>query len=192
MHSIAPDAAERPEGGFYVTPPVATRRLLDAEPIAGPAWEPACGDGAISEVLRERGLRVHSADLHDRGYGRGGVDFLERPRVRFRFRTIVANPPFSRAQAFAEAALSYASAEKVVLLARLLWLEGKKRREFFLDTRLTHVWVHSSRVNVARRGQDWGDGGEGGMIAFAWFVWDRGDRGPTAAVRWPPTIGWLP
>lgn len=37
---------------FYPTPPEATRALLSVESFDGAIWEPACGDGAISEVLK--------------------------------------------------------------------------------------------------------------------------------------------
>ncbi len=184
VHGINPDAANRPESDFYKTPPVATERFLDHEQVQGPCWEPACGDGAISKVLESRGVEVRSTDLYDHGYGTSGVDFLTCERPDFDFRTIITNPPFKHARAFAERALSF-EADKTCLLMRLLWLEGSKRRSFFADTRLTRVWVHSSRVNVARRGQDWGDGGLGGMVAFAWYVWEKGHVGP-------PTLGWLP
>lgn len=185
VHGIAPDAANRDPNDFYKTPPVATRRFLDAEKITGPVWEPACGDGAISRVLdEERGIETHSTDLHDYGYGQSGVDFLTCRLPDFGFRSVVTNPPFKHARAFVDRALGFGP-EKVCVLMRLMWLESKTRHTFFKTSGLTRVWVHSSRINVARSGDDWGDGGEGGMVAFAWYVWEKGHAGP-------PTLGWLP
>lgn len=184
VHNVNPDRENRPESDFYKTPVVAVEALLDAERVRGPVWEPACGDGAISRVLESRGLRVYSSDLYDYGYGEPGVDFLTCAAKPKGVRAIVTNPPFKHALEFADRALRH-DVDKVVLLARLLWLEGGRRRQFFIDTRLARVWVHSTRVNVSRRGQDWGDGGKGGMVAFAWYVWERGHEGP-------PTLGWLP
>src|ERR1700759_147425 len=40
-------------------------------------WEPACGDGGIARPLERGGFRVVGTDLVDRGYGFGGVDFLQ-------------------------------------------------------------------------------------------------------------------
>lgn len=183
---IIPDAANRAELDYYRTPPVATRRLLARETIPGPVWEPACGDGAISEVLREFGLDVVSSDIADRGYGTVGIDFLsslfDPPGS---YVSIVTNPPYTHCLEFAKRGLDLIGpGGKLILLCRLLWLEGRIRKRFFESTPLARVWVHSGRVNVSRRGDDYRDGGEGGMVAFAWFVWEHGYIGP-------PTLGWL-
>jgi hypothetical protein len=188
VRGIIPDAANRDELDFYRTPPVATRRLLAVETIPGPVWEPACGDGAISEVLLEAGTEVYSSDIVDRGYGTPGVDFLsylldERPPTPFR--SIVTNPPYTFCEEFAARALGLvAPGGKVAMLCRLLWLEGKKRKTFFESSPLSRVWVFSGRVNVSRRGEDFGDGGKGGMVAFAWFIWEPGYIGE-------PRLGWI-
>lgn len=176
------DSDSRAENDFYRTPPVGTLRLLSREKFSGTVWEPACGDGAISEVLKNSGSRVISTDLVDRGYGRSGVDFLSFS-PRFKFDHVVTNPPFTCCLEFAERALSHRP-KKVALLMRLLWLEGKTRRKFFETSGLSRVLVSSGRLNVSRNGEDFGDGGEGGMVAFAWYVWERGHRGP-------PTLGWI-
>jgi hypothetical protein len=182
-HSIDPDRANRERDDFYRTPEVAVRRLLAAEPIDGPVWEPACGDGAISEVLRAAGIDVFSTDLVDRGYGHGGVDFFSAARPAALL-DLVTNPPFRRVDEFVLRALEI-TPRKVVILARLLWLEGRRRRAFFASSPLARVWVSSSRLNVSRSGRDYGDGGIGGMVAFAWYVFVRGHAGP-------PQLGWLP
>ena len=158
------------------------RRLLAVEDVVGPVWEPCCGDGAISEVLRAAGIDVASSDLVDRGYGDSPVDFFaaEPPGGIL---DIVTNPPYKLVDAFVARALDLAP-RKVIVLARLLWLEGKRRREFFAAAPLARVWVSSSRLNVTRAGRDYGDGGLGGMVAFAWFVFVRGYEGA-------PTLGWL-
>src|SRR5262249_43976971 len=77
---------------FYATPPEATRALLSVEEFDGSIWEPACGNGAISDILVEAGHRVVSTDLIDRGYGAPGVDFLceAQPRAKH----IITNPPY--------------------------------------------------------------------------------------------------
>ncbi len=69
----------RPLDDFYITPPEATRALLAVENFGPRIWEPACGDGAMSEVLIAAGYDVVSSDLGDYGYGDPGVDFLTAP-----------------------------------------------------------------------------------------------------------------
>ena len=147
-------------------------------------WEPACGDGAISEVMIERGYQVRSTDLVDRGYGTAPVDFLAPRRVNYpTCNCVITNPPFTHILPFARRALEVADT-KVAILGRLLWLEGMKRQEFFRTSGLARVHVFSKRINIARLGDPrWRDG-DGGMVAFAWFVWQLGYTGK-------PTMGWV-
>ena len=120
VHSVRADGANRAAGDFYVTPPVAVRHLLTAEHIPSPCWECACGNGSISEVLIEAGIKVRSTDYYDRGYGEGQLNFLTR-KPRFKFNSIVTNPPYEEAQEFVNRALLY-RCDKVIMLMRLLWL----------------------------------------------------------------------
>ena len=80
---------------FYPTPPGTTRPILPLlrEHFPLLIWEPCCGDGAISEVLKADGKQVVSTDLIDRGYGEGVVDFLNTGRPLAY--AIVTNPPFN-------------------------------------------------------------------------------------------------
>jgi hypothetical protein len=170
---------DRERDDFYPTPPRATNALLDVESFEGGIWEPACGDGAISKVLEERGYSVVSSDLIDRGYGTPGVDFLLDYQTSAD--NIITNPPFKHAQEFVEHALRR-SRRKVAMLCRLAWLEGHARRQMFEATPLSRVWVFSRRIPMHRGRQ--AEKSEGGMIAFAWFVWDHGHTGK-------PTLGWI-
>jgi len=179
VHGIIPDAVNREANDFYPTPPRSTRAMLAEEEFEGEIWEPACGDGAISEVLTAAGYSVRSSDLIDRGYGDVGVDFL---RQSARVDNIVTNPPFKLAEEFVRHALKL-SRRKVAFLCRLGWLEGKARRQLFLSTPIARVWVHSSRVPMLRGGEQM-MANSGGMIAFAWYVWDHDHSGA-------PTLGWL-
>ena len=174
-----PDAKNRAEHDYYRTPRRAVEALLNVETFEGRGWEPACGDGAISEIFEERGLSLHSTDLIDRGYGSRQLDFLSLRTVDFpTVSYVVTNPPFKLAQPFAERALEVAT-NKVAFLCRTLWVEGMKRQAFFIANRPARIWVFSKRVNVARAGDArWRDG-EGGMVSFSWFVWDKNHTGKT-------------
>lgn len=177
---IIPDKENRERDDFYPTPPSGTNALLNVETFEGDIWEPACGDGAISKVLTERGHEVRSTDLIDRGYGEAGVDFL----LDFSQTAdnIITNPPFKLAEEFVSHALGRAR-RKVAMLMRLAWLEGEKRRRLFQSTPLARVHVFSRRLSMARGGEQREDGA-GGMIAFAWFVWDHEHTGS-------PTLNWI-
>ena len=176
--SIVGTSAGRPEGDFYPTPPEATLALLAKEKFEGPIWEPACGDGAISKVLEDAGYTVWSSDLIDRGYGEAPHDFLTSDRSAG---DIITNPPFTLAQEFVDKALSCTSG-KVVMLCKLVFLEGQKRKAFFESTPLARVHVFSKRVQFYREGVRGTKGSS--MMAFCWLVWEHGHKGP-------PTISWI-
>lgn len=178
LRSIIPDKDNREKNDFYVTPSGAVEALLRHEKFSGPIWEPACGDGAISEVLKAHGHEVESTDLIDRGYGVSGVDFLETSNRFTSARTIVTNPPFKHALEFAQHGLAVAS--HVALLCRLQFLESKKRKPLFEHGDFKKLIVFSDRVPIWRRGE-LREGGKN--IAYAWFIWDKTYRGA-------PTIEW--
>ena len=165
---------------YYPTPPAATRALLSVESFTGPIWEPACGGGAISEVLKAAGHTVISTDLVERKYGAGRIDFLMETKPLAP--NIITNPPYKNAQDFAEKAVSLTTG-KVAFLMRLVWLEGSKRRKFFESSRLSRVWVFSKRLPRMHR-PDYSGPKTTSTIAFAWFVWEHGYIGD-------PTLGWV-
>jgi hypothetical protein len=162
---------------FFPTPAWATHALIDNEKFEGDIWESACGNGAMSEVLALTGQRVISTDLHDRGYGEGGVDFLKSNR---RAANIVTNPPYNAAEGFVAAGLRKAD-HKFALLLRLAFLEGANRqRSIFTEAAPSRVWVFSERITfypagAVQKGT--------GTTAYAWFVWDRQSPAP-CELKW--------
>lgn len=91
-------------GDYYTTDPAAVREFLNqlsAEYIDGQTvWEPACGCGNISEVLKQYGANVVSTDLYDRGYGQSNIDFLLMNKVPDGCKLIITNPPYSLSDQF--------------------------------------------------------------------------------------------
>lgn len=164
---------------FFPTPAWATHALIDNENFEGEIWEPACGNGAMSDVLTQTGNSVFSSDLFDRGYGEAGHDFLTSQRSA---PNIVTNPPYNCAEGFVEAGVRK-SERKFALLLRLAFLEGANRqRTIFNRCPPARVWVFSERItfypeNAERKGS--------GTTAYAWFVWDKAATG--TELRWLPT-----
>jgi hypothetical protein len=158
---------------FYATHRVAVDSLLSIERIAGRVWEPACGDGAIVNVMRNAGHSVFASDVVDRGCPRSTVqDFFAATK-----RTadvIVTNPPFSMAQEFVDAALE--RAPKVIMLLRLAFLESGTRMQWFKDGPLARVHIASRRLPMMHR-DGWEGKKSGSAVAHAWFVWDRSRNG---------------
>lgn len=181
-HSIVgynPDG--RPEYDFYPTPAYVTQELLRREVFSTYVWEPACGDGSMSEVLRAYNYIVQSTDIADYGYTRGlpGFDFLES-KVSLA-PSIVTNPPFKLFYEFVDHAWNDLKVDHLALFGKLSALEGDKRSRLFEQTHLETVWVFRKRVTLTRNGEP---SRNGGMIAFAWYVWTRGYNGS-------PRIGWI-
>lgn len=177
---VAVDHVNREKDDFYPTPPYAVEALLERETFVGPIWEPACGDGAISSVLKHRGHHVQSTDLVDRGYGVPRVDFLMEFATQAP--NIITNPPFKLAAPFAWKALELATA-KVAFLCKLTWLESIERRALFTAWPPKRVLVFSERLSM-QRGRQSTEADATGMIAFAWFIWDKSHKGPTQ-------LGWI-
>ena len=182
---------DRVENDYYATPPYAVRNFLDkmrddGVELNGNFLEPACGGGHISDVLVDYfGLEnVYSYDLVDRGYGRfnGTKDFLVDDFKSFN--NVITNPPFKYAEEFARKALSVAT-NKVILLCKIQFLEGKKRVPLFKETPLKYIYVYSSRVATYRNGEESDGNGKkwSTTMCLAWFVWEHGYDGEPI-VRW--------
>ena len=174
---------ERECNDFYATEPRALELLLELESFDERIWEPACGKGHLSEVLKRNGYTVTSTDLIDRGYGVSGIDFLECDRPFMG--DIITNPPYKYAQSFVEHALDLVrDGRKVAMFLKLTFLEGRKRRALFDISPPCCIYVSSSRLRCAKDGRfDTLDKGANTAVAYAWFVWRKGFRGKPI-VRW--------
>lgn len=165
---------------LYETPPVATEALLRAEKLPRRIWEPACGRGAIVNVLRAAGHEVAASDLVDYGITcHWRYDFLLERQAPAGTEAIVTNPPFKLATEFAEHAIDLCPL--VIMLLRLAFLEAERRES--LIRKLSRVHVFGRRLPMMHRG-DWaGTKIHNSGMAFAWFVWDRSHNGPTELHR---------
>jgi hypothetical protein len=177
------EPAGRVKNDFYQTPAYATEALLEREEFPGLTWEPACGKGAISEVLIKHGLDVYSTDIVDYSYGEHVRDFLVYDLDEAGVDNIITNPPFKQAQKFVEAALvvTRPAEGKVAMLLKLQFLEGAGRKRLLENSPLKRVYVFSKRITFHR--DETATLGSG-FMAFAWFVWDWKYMGE-------PTISWI-
>lgn len=178
---------DRAKYDFYATPARAVEGLLAAEQFTNTVWEPCCGGGHISEVLRQHGYDVRSTDLIDHGYGQTGIDFLAQTEpVAI---DIITNPPYIQAQTFVEHALSLlAPGRKVAMFLRLVFLESSSRRALFEKHPPARVYVASARLGCAKNGE-FRKKADGELfypsaVAYAWFVWEKGFTGL-------PTLHWF-
>jgi hypothetical protein len=157
--------------------------LLAEEKFSKNIWECACGQGHLSEQLIKAGYKVKSTDLINRGYGIGGIDFLQETEIYEG--DIITNPPYKFALEFIEKALSLIhTGNKVAMFLKIQFLEGKNRKKLFLKNPPKVIYVSSSRLLCAKNAefQKMKDGG-GSAVAYAWYVWEKGYQGETI-IKW--------
>lgn len=95
---------------------------------------------------------------------------------------IITNPPYNLAKEFVTHAIELVPlGHKVAMFLRLLFLEGKARRQLFELYPPRAVYVSSGRIKCAPGGDF--NAPNAGAIALAWFVWEKGYRGNTI-LKW--------
>ena len=153
---------KRRELDYYPTPPDVTHALmcflkLDLCQI----WEPACGNGAMSEVLKQYGHDVYSTDLRQTGYGVGGVDFLT---ADYDCDAIITNPPFNVSEDFILHALTQAGTVAMVLKSQ--YWHAKKRAALFGEFPPAYVLPLTWRPDFMG-----GERGGAPTMEVHWTVW---------------------
>ena len=171
--------ADREENDFYATEPKAVELLLAEETFDNNILEPCCGKKHITNILEQAGYTIKSSDLIDRGVGADIQDLLE---ITDWGGDIISNPPYKNALDFVKHSLEIVKeGSKVAMFLKILFLEGKTRKEFFLENPPKVIYVASGRLNCAKNGDF--DKYTTGAVCYAWFVWKKGFKGEPV-VRW--------
>jgi hypothetical protein len=169
---------------LYETPAVAVEALLRVLTLPrGAIWEPACGRGAIANVLRAHGHHVICTDLMDYGADSTaiyGVDFLKTTELPAHVGCILTNPPFKLINKFIDHALHLCP--QVIILARLALLESERRSSVLEGRGLRRVLIFRKRLPMMHR-DGWDGRKANSGMAFAWFVWERRYRDHPIAQR---------
>lgn len=158
-------STNRSKSDFYPTPPECTQALVDFLGLLREyvIWEPACGEGHISEVLKFNGYKVISTDLYDRGYGDGIEDFLTSAGKECDM--IITNPPFSLAEDFIRKCLSLG--KPFALLLKSQYWHSAKRRDLFFEHKPAWVLPLTWRPDF-----EFGKRGGSPTMEAMWVVWD--------------------
>lgn len=141
----------------YPTPPEVTVALIDFLRLTGSViWEPACGEGKMSEVFRSYGNTVIETDIQQ------GVDFLSASlsdigSVDF----IITNPPFRQASAFIRHAAELGK-PFAYLLKSQFW-HAASRINLFNDLPPTFVLPLTWRPNFTGQGSS--------LMDVMWCIW---------------------
>lgn len=173
----------RETNDYYATEPAAAEWLCKLETLSDNIWECAAGEGHLSEIFVEKGHTVLSTDLIDRGYGIGGVNFLECNNIFDG--DIITNPPYKYGKEFVYKALELIpDGRKVCMFLKLQFMEGKARKLLFEKYPPKTIYVSSSRLLCAKNADFNGmRAGGGSAVAYAWYVWEKGYYGDTV-VKW--------
>ena len=170
--------AEREINDYYATNPIAVHKLLKYETFNNNIWEPACGEGNISKVLKEYGYKVYSTDLINRDFGEDHFDFLSSDK-KFKG-DIITNPPFKLSTEFILKSLdSIDYGNKIAMFLKLNYLSGKKRfKEIYSKFPPTKVYIFSGRVACSKN-NDPKLFKNHNAIDYGWFIWEKGVISPT-------------
>lgn len=141
------------------------------------------GGGHLAQVLENNGYEVIATDLIYRGYGdKESLNFLEETLEDFEG-DIITNPPYKYALEFVQKALDSVNVgNKVAMFLKLQFLEGKQRKQFFIQNPPKVIYVSSSRLLCAMNGEF--EKITSSAVAYAWFVWEKGFKGD-------PIIKWI-
>ena len=167
---------QRKKSDFYETPYSMTSHLLEVENFdkSLTVCEPACGAGAISNILKKHWNNVIAYDVEK--------DFLlEYGNYDY----IITNPPFSIAYEFVQKAKRIAT-KKFAFLLPLSYLHGKKRYDdIYMDKTygLKKVYVFTRYPMLGETLRDDGKYNTG-MMVYAWYIFENHFSGS-------PTIDWL-
>lgn len=153
---------------FYSTPRDRTEALIDFLEERGEMyptmkiWEPACGEGAICQVLTERRYVVVASDIReDCKYGNGGVDFLTCNGLFF-YNMIITNPPFNVSEAFINKCMGLGV--PFALLLKSQYWHSKKRLALFRQRKPKYVCPLTWRPSFI---------GKANLMDFIWTIWDK-------------------
>jgi hypothetical protein len=183
--SIHRSGYDRRVHDLYATPDWVTEALLRHVQFRGRVWEPCCGTGAITSVLKRRGYDVTSTDITDHGFGTPGVDFLSCHAVPDGCRVIVTNPPYGTITTsqkgqeksstamlrFVDHALRLTKSVQgqLALLVRFQWVAGQRAAALMSAGPFAAVIALTHRIQ-------WFDKGEATNISqhhHAWVVFDH-------------------
>lgn len=174
---------QREVSEHYVEPFWCSERLFAEERFPGLIFDPCCGFGRIPEAAKKDGYSAIGTDLVDRGYRDlfATCDFMTAKRIIPQVFSIVCNPPFNIAPAFALRALE-TDARKVAMILPTARLNAA---HWLRETPLSRVWLITPRPSmppghVITKGEKPG----GGKMDFAWIIFEKGHVGP-------PELRWL-
>lgn len=140
--------------------------------------------GHLSKTLEERGYKVLSTDLMDRGYknATSNIDFLKTEKQNLKL-DILTNPPYKYAKDFVEHALQIQEyGYYTIMFLKIQFLEGQARQELFKKYPPKYIYVNSARQTCYINGNMTKK--MSSASCYCWYIWQKGFIGE-------PTIRWI-
>lgn len=182
------DQSKRRELDFYPTPIEVTAALMNFLHSECDfffdrrlhIWEPACGNGAMSEIISLYGHDVFSSDINTE-YG-FNIDFLKDIDCRVRVATtttdaIITNPPFNLSVEFINKANE--RSRIVCMLLKSQYWHAKTRLELFRQNPPQYVLPLTWRPDFLEHTRKPGDKKGQPTMEVAWSVWIKGSHKET-------------
>ena len=179
----------REKNDYYATEPISLQKFLNCIDfkLNRYVWECACGGNHLVNVLLKNNYVVFATDIINRNNNLIITsDFLAVNNKSKWKGDILTNPPFKLAEKFVEKGLSLLKpGNYLILFQRIMFLESSKRYKLFQNNKPKYIYVHSSRVAIAKNGNFEKYAGGGKSMCYCWFVWQKGYKGETI-IRWIP------
>lgn len=173
----------------FPTPPWAVRAFisanLDTQEITNQnCLEPACGQGYMSEVLKEYFAQVTSSDIMEYGYDdMSKVNFLDRYYGENSFDWVITNPPFKIAEDFIRESQRVAR-KGVAMLVRTVFIESVGRYErLFAVNPPSYFSQYVERVAMVKGRLD---RRASTATGYGWIVWENGNVNREPVLKWIP------
>lgn len=183
---------DRPEADFYGTPislvDLAIKEILPNHLNSSSLkiWEPACGDGAISERLIKAGFtNLLSSDIRETDYVKQNgkvIDFLSDSTLKGD--VIITNPPFSLFDEFVMQAKK--KAKLVIFIGKLNFFGAYNRWKDGVWDYLMETHIFNRQVDYRTPYREDGLFHVGNLVT-GWFVW-RPDQRLTTKFPWQSSI----
>ena len=182
---------DRQSEDYYATSPLAIDKLASKFEIPKRVLEPCCGEGHLSERLKELGHEVWSYDIVDRGYGevQNFFEMLTLPdslslSAESAFRedmAVVTNPPYAHALEFIQHSLELVPDDSYVcMFVKTTFLEGKRRyKELFSRQPPMLVLQFVERILCAKNGDFVEARKQGSAVSYCWCIWRKNYKGKT-------------
>ena len=179
---------DRVDDDFYVDEEWVTEALVATLNLTGLVYDPACGKGNVLRACRKFGLKPIGSDLHDRGTGFTGIDFLKSRYLPGRAADkIICNPPYSILDDWIERCLSFGHVHLVALVVPLGRLQsGRRYKRIYRRTPPNVVYVLLRRPSMPP-GNKPTVKPKGGKVPYMWLFWQR----PYPPAGTDPVVRWL-